>query len=280
MAPQTGTAILVLVVFVLPGFVALRYAEQTYRTRPEEGVLDRLLSALYFSLLTYAVIAVGSALLLDADTRDVRDLWRGRKPYKSYLALAGAGIVIPLIIAELSRRWNRSRLRRWIMRQADIDPAHRTPSGWEHFFLQGRWAYLRATLKDGRVVGGFYGPNSFAGYTAEKPDLYLEERYQLNGEDWFDGPAPGTLGLYIRADEIVSVEFYEAGTPPEKPSWWRRAWRRMRGDGRAPNSSLDPAPGPPDPETRRDLASRSVEDPSAAPSATEGRGELGAPERE
>ena len=33
MASQTGTAILILVVFVLPGFVALRYAEQTYRTR-------------------------------------------------------------------------------------------------------------------------------------------------------------------------------------------------------------------------------------------------------
>jgi hypothetical protein len=43
MAPQTGTAVLVLVVFVLPGFVALRYAEQTYRTHADDSALERVL---------------------------------------------------------------------------------------------------------------------------------------------------------------------------------------------------------------------------------------------
>ena len=76
----------------------------------------------------------------------------------------------------MARQWNRSRLRESVLRRAGVSPAHKTPSGWEHFFLQGRWAYVRATLKDGRVVGGWFGPNSFAGYTAETPDLYLEQR--------------------------------------------------------------------------------------------------------
>jgi len=231
-APQTGTAILVLVVFVLPGFVALRYAEQTYRTRADDAAFERLLTALYFSLLSYVVIALGSFLLLDVDTTDVRELWDGDKPFESYLAFAGAGVIVPVGVAEVARRWSQSTVRSWTLDQAGISTAHKTPSGWEHFFLQGRWAYVRATLKDGRVVGGFYGPDSFAGYTAETPDLYLENRYQLNDETaWFEGPAPGSIGLYVRAEEIVSVEFYEAGGPMPRLTWRGRMWTKIKGDG-------------------------------------------------
>lgn len=218
MAPQTGTAILVLVVFVLPGFVALRYAEQTYRTRAEDSALERVLSALYFSLLSYLVIAGGALALFEIDEQDVTKLWSGDKPFEAYLGLASAALVIPLVIAELARRWSGSGIRGSVLSRAHINLTHKTPSGWEHFFLQGRWAYVRATLKDGRVVAGFFGPSSFAGYTSETPDLYLEQRYQLDDDDWFDGPAEGSLGLYVRADEIVSVEFYEAGGPASEAS--------------------------------------------------------------
>jgi hypothetical protein len=256
MAPQTGTAILVLVVFVLPGFVALRYAELTYRTRADDNGLERVLTALYFSLLSYLVIAAGSRVLLGIDADDVRELWRGQKPLESYLALAVASLVVPLTIAELARRWSRSRARGWLLRTARVSAAHKTPSGWEHFFLQGRWALVRATLKDGRVVGGFFGPDSFAGYTAEIPDLYLERRYVIDPEtDWFGEAVTGSLGLYIRAEEIVSVEFYEAGAPEATPSWWHRAWGRIRGHG----ATSDQEPGvvsAPDSQAGRDLAGR------------------------
>jgi len=214
-------------VFVLPGFVALRHAEQTYRTHVDDSALERLLSALYFSLLSYLVIAMWAWLLLDVDTEDVSQLWHGKKPLGSYVALAVAGTGIPVVIAELARRWNRSRLRQWMLRVGGVSAAHKTPSGWEHFFLQGRWAYVRATLSDGRVVAGFFGPDSFAGYTAETPHLYLEQRFQLDEKTaWFDGPAPGTLGIYIRADELVSVEFYEAA--PRPPGSSSRSERRGR----------------------------------------------------
>lgn len=280
MAPQTGTAVLVLVVFVLPGFVALRYAEQTYRTHADDSTLERLLSALYFSLLSYLVIAVAAWVLLDVGTDDISELWRGNKPFGSYVALAAAATGVPLLIAELARHWNRSRMREWVLRRGGVSPAHKTPSGWEHFFLQGRWAYVRATLKDGRVVGGFFGPTSFAGYTAETPDLYLETRYQLNDEAWFDEPAPGTLGIYIRADEIVSVEFYEAGGPPPRLSWWRRARRRIGRDGTDAQPKPVDSDAAADPQERRNLPGGPTPAASdAAAEPAEGRGEVGPPER-
>jgi Family of unknown function (DUF6338) len=269
MAPQTGTAILVLVVFVLPGFVALRYAEQTYRTRAEDSALERVLSALYFSLLSYLLIAGGALTLLGVDEFDVVDLWTGDKPFESYLALASAALAVPLVIAELARRWSASALRSWVLARAGISLAHKTPSGWEHFFLQGRWAYVRATLKDGRVVAGFFGPGSFAGYTAETPDLYLEQRFQLNDDDWFDQPAEGSLGLYVRAEEIVSVEFYDAGGPSPKVSRFRRWRSRLRPNGGKPQSPSTDATA--DQETGRNLTRGPASgDPGSSAAGSEG----------
>ena len=211
---------------------------------------------------------------------DVSELWDGDKPFGSYLALAAAATGIPLVIAELARRWNGSRLRGWLLRRGGVSPAHKTPSGWEHFFLQGRWAYVRATLKDGRVVGGFFGPTSFTGYTAETPDLYLEQRYQLNKDAWFDGPAPGTLGIYIRAEEIVSVEFYEGGGPPATPSGWRRPWRRIKRDGHDDPQSAAGDATPANPEERRDLpGGPAPAAPDAPAGGAERRGGLGPSER-
>lgn len=219
--------------------------------------------------------------MFDVDTTDVGELWDGKKPFGSYLVLAAAATGVPVLIAELARRWNRSAVRKWVLRRGGVSAVHKTPSGWEHFFLQGRWAYVRATLKDGRVVGGFFGPASFAGYTAETPDLYLEQRYQLRNEDfWFDGPAPGTLGLYIRADEIVSVELYEAGAPAATLSGWRRLWRRISGHGNdSPQPAADDA-GAADPQERRDHSSGPGSAASDAPAAgAERREGVGPPER-
>jgi hypothetical protein len=265
--PQTGTALLVLVAFVLPGFVALRYAERTYITRAEESAFERLLSALYFSLLSYVVIVAGAILLVGLNNEDVGEIWDGKRDLGVYLALVGAGVVVPLAIAELARRWSGSKLRRWVLGKGGVSPAHQTPSGWEHFFLQGRWAYVRATLKDGRVVAGFFGPGSFAGYSADVPDLYLERRYQLDEKDWFGDAAPGTLGVYIRADEIVSVEFYDAGQPEARPSMFRRMVDKIRGDAGRPDTDAGSAAA--DPQEGRDLAGGPVAQPGATSQAAD-----------
>ncbi len=278
MAPQTGTAILVLVVFVLPGFIALRHAEQTYRTRAEDSTLERILTALYFSVLSYVVVAAGAVFLCDADRGDVRQLWHGQKPLSTYLALTVAGILIPIAIAEFARRWTTTRrLRPWILKKLGISTVHKVPSGWEHFFERDRWAFVRATLKDGRVVGGFFGTSSFAGYTADTPDLYLEQRYQLDDKDWFKGPAPGTLGVYVRADEIVSVEFYEAGGPAPRPSFWRRLLSTMRGDvtqSGEPTSDADQATTA-DSQERGDLALGPGSETAAPSTSSDGLSDVG-----
>jgi Family of unknown function (DUF6338) len=210
MAPATGTAILVLSAFVLPGFVALLIRERTYIIRGEDSTFERLLNALSLSAIVYA-IATGSALIAGVDTHDISDLYHGRSELWQYALLGAGGLfVLPALVAEVGRRWNGSRrLRPSLLGRLGVAETHATPAGWEHFFLRGHAAMVRATLSDGRVVGGYFGEDSFAGYTAQTRDLFLEQRWVLDDDDWFDRPAENSLGLWIDRDAIRSIEFYE-----------------------------------------------------------------------
>lgn len=89
MAPATGTALLLLVVFVLPGFVALQYRERTYVTKPDDTPFERLLNALYFSFLTYLIL-FGIALLLGAAKDDIAEFYSGEKSHP-----LGVGALLP-----------------------------------------------------------------------------------------------------------------------------------------------------------------------------------------
>src|SRR5680860_1304443 len=171
MAPETGTALLLLAAFVLPGFVTLLVRERTYWIKGEDSPFERLLNALYYSSIIYAVLGLGLAALA-FDNDNISALYAGKYVFGVYLLLGGLGLfVLPLAIAELGRRWQKSeKLRPKFLRWARIDPGHGVPAGWEQLFLEspgakeGRGLMLRVTLDDGRVVGGFFGGKSLAGY--------------------------------------------------------------------------------------------------------------------
>jgi hypothetical protein len=214
-APQTGTALLVIAAFVLPGFVTLLLRERTYVVRGEDSPFERLLTALYYSSLIYAALAL-TGLLLRVGTDHVSELYRGDATYAAYVALAAVGLfVLPFGIAECGRRWQHSvKLRPWLLDRGGVDLGHSVPAGWEQLFgrspgaVEGRGLLLRITLGDGRVVGGFFGRQSLAGYTAHTRDLFLEERWSLDADDWFSEPVEDSRGLWIAEDQIKSIEAY------------------------------------------------------------------------
>ncbi len=219
MTPETGTAILIIAIFVLPGFVTLLFRERTYRIKGQDSPFERLLSALYYSSIIFIVLAI-AAVAACFSREDVSHLYAGKYSLGSYLLLAVVGLFfLPLAISEAGRRWQRSRkLRPWALKKLRIDPGHGVPAGWEQLFIESegireeQGLLLRVTLADGRVVAGFFGENSLAGYTAHTRDLFLEVRWMLNEDSWFDEPAPDTRGLWIAAEQIHSIEAYAPGT--------------------------------------------------------------------
>lgn len=211
MTPATGTALLLLALFVVPGFVALLLREQTYAIRGEDSPFERLLHALFFSAVIYGVV-LGVAAILGLDNQDLVDFCLGRKPLSENL-VAGfvVALVAPAALAQLGLRWRKSqRLRPGALKTVAIDPGHSVDSGWNQMFQGTGSAFVRVTLTDGRVVGGWYGQGSLAGYSEHKRDLYLVERWVLDGDLWFTGEkAEGTRGLWLPCDSIVSVEVYD-----------------------------------------------------------------------
>lgn len=209
MTPDTGTAILVLAIFVLPGFITLLFRERLYVVKGQDTPFERLLQALFNSAIVFALV-VGSGLVLGLDKTDLSEFYRGEKTLGEDL-IVGVIIflVLPIALAVLGSLWMSSkRLRPWLLRLAGSSEAHNMLSGWNELFGKQDPAMIRATLSDGRVMGGFYGDGSLAGYSQHTQDLYISQRWELDSESWFVAPAPNSLGVWLPRESIVSLEVY------------------------------------------------------------------------
>jgi hypothetical protein len=210
MAPATGTALVLLAAFVLPGFVTLLISERTHTIKGEDSAFERLLGALYYSALIYA-LTLGSGWILGLSRGDIEEFTRGTWTLGEYLGVGVlVAIALPLAIAYCGLRWRQSTdVRPNALKALRVSPAHSTPSGWDHFFGLNRPALVRLTLNDGRVVGGYFGDHSFAGYSDHHEDLFLECRWELDDDAWFLKPVGSSVGLWAPSSSIVSFEVYE-----------------------------------------------------------------------
>jgi hypothetical protein len=209
-SPATGTALLLLVAFVLPGFVTILVKERIYEVPAEQKPFERLLQTLYYSLLVYSV-PVAIAVCGGADREDFEELFVGDANPRVTAAIAIAILLLlPLVVAYAGRRWMISALRPRVLEALKINTSHRTPSSWDYAWEDGEPCLVVATLRDGAVVGGYYGPRSHSGYGAQHRDLFLEERWDVvneNGATRLE-PTARSLGVWLAADDLVVVERY------------------------------------------------------------------------
>lgn len=103
-----------------------------------------------------------------------------------------------------------SRLRAKALEKLRVSVTHRTPSSWDFTFEDGEPCLVVVTMKSGNAVAGYYGPKSHSGYGSQYRDLFLEERWTIISEDGTTRlePTEQSLGIWVAADEIVSVERY------------------------------------------------------------------------
>jgi hypothetical protein len=212
MSLDTGTAILILGAFVLPGFITLTLRERLYIVRGEDTPFERLLSALLYSAIIYGVL-LATAHLAGLQKSDLIEFRNGEKPLSADLLAASAILlVLPGFIALLGSRWMSSTsLRPWLLRLAGSSEAHSSTSAWNILFSELGPCLVRATLTDGRIIGGLYDQSSVTGYSEQSRDLYLSQRWELNDEDWFVGPMNQSFGIWLSDSSIVSLEFHGSG---------------------------------------------------------------------
>src|SRR3989442_645745 len=127
MAPATGTALLLLVAFVLPGFVTLVARESTYVVRDAVTPFERLLLSLSYSVRIYGAVAV-VGFIAGVTTNDISEFWHGQRPLAQYFVVGALVLVVlPLAYSEVGRLWQRSVwLRPAFLDALRISPAHST----------------------------------------------------------------------------------------------------------------------------------------------------------
>jgi hypothetical protein len=213
MAPATGNALLILVVFILPGFVAVLLKERIYEVRGEESTFDRLLTTVYYSLFVYIPVALVVGLLSAFGVlhqNDVVDLVNGRAAiWLTALVALLVLLVLPAASALAASAWVRSNTRLGWQKRLRIRPVHRVPTSWDFAFDPEQDLLLVVNLRDGGRIAGYYGRRSHSGYGTKTRDLFLEERWDFNDQGTeLEGPVRGSVGLWIGADDIVAVEHY------------------------------------------------------------------------
>lgn len=214
--PATGTALLILVGFVLPGFVAVLLKERLYEVRGEESTFDRLLTTVYYSVLVYLLPALAIVVLSSVGVLDrsgLEEFVRGRSPVW-LIGLIGTAVllVLPTLAAVGAWRWMnsswRSRLYAWT---GTLNAEHRTQTSWDFAFNHEQDLLLVIELKDGSRVAGYYGKRSHSGYGTRTRDLFLEERWDVSPDDGSISRPPAerhSVGVWIDADEIRLVDHY------------------------------------------------------------------------
>lgn len=210
MPPETGTALLILVAFVLPGFATVLFKERMHEAGRDVSPLERVLQAGYYAVWSYVLLA-GFCILLSIERQDIEDLYGDHKGAPADLVWrAGLAIVAPaFVVANASRIWEGSQLRRRAYEKVGVNARHRVSTTWDYVFSLRRSLMVRATLRGGEVVGGYYGAESFSAYAKDGRDLYVERQWTMDADGWFEQEAPDTRGLWIPGEEVVWVAFYD-----------------------------------------------------------------------
>ncbi|WP_061207013.1 DUF6338 family protein [Leptospira santarosai] len=81
------------------------------------------------------------------------------------------------------------------------------PKPWDFFFSKRNYCWVIIHLKNGKKIGGFYGPKSFSSSFPNEEQLYLEEVWSLEKNGKFKNMIPRTKGIIINMSEITSIEF-------------------------------------------------------------------------
>jgi hypothetical protein len=215
-APTTWTALLLLLVAVLPGATFTFGFERqvsAYGVTLADRVLRFVAVSVAFDLL-YAWPAYAAYRLWVAD----------RPPGAGQFALAWAAVVVtagaPAVLGSVvgglyatrTSRLGWAWLRRTLLpprREARLfrialgrDPA---PRAWDDFFSDRPEAYLRVRTTSGEWLGGWFGTASYAGGFPQEPDLLIEQAWPVRADGTF-GDAPLGYPLYIPAATIAHLE--------------------------------------------------------------------------
>ncbi|MCC7044526.1 MAG: hypothetical protein IT183_11725 [Acidobacteria bacterium] len=95
---------------------------------------------------------------------------------------------------------------------------HPVPMAWDFFFARGIPCWVLFRLKNGKSIGGYFGPGSFASSFPNGRDIFVEQAWVVDEGGRFIRMVDGTAGALVSFDDCELLEFFEAvkGLPAEQ----------------------------------------------------------------
>jgi hypothetical protein len=195
---------LILLFLLLPGFVFLWTFERMAGPVGARGT-DRLVRAVAWSAL---IDALGSLWLYSfglriagGDTPRPFVLWA-----TSIVFVLVAPVVLGVLLGIGRRQGVSRRLTESLGRFAPLDP---TPTAWDFALSGDEPRFVRVRLKDGTLVGGFFGSRSYASSYPEAQDIFIEKAWEIDGLGEFTEPIEGSAGIFVPGTSIETLDVVE-----------------------------------------------------------------------
>jgi hypothetical protein len=179
---------------VVPGFVTLKVYE-LFVPAGERSASAALLEAITYGMVNLALMSWAVLFMLQYDMRVRHPIWY-------VVASSGILVVTPALLG-----WGMFRLR--VSRFASRWLQHPMPSAWDYFFSSRRPCWVIFHLKNGKKVGGIYGPGSYATSYPNEAEAYVEQAWRVDNFGRFSSKVDRSLGIIIRQGECEAIEFFD-----------------------------------------------------------------------
>jgi Family of unknown function (DUF6338) len=209
---STLQQVVLLVLFALPGISYQFVRERLHGPVPgEQDLSERVLRAVTAS------IALDALYLIIAGPQIVHLIKPARQPWFATASAdprQAAAVALALFIAiPAGAAWTVGQVQQR-HRPARFKPV---PTAWDNIFRGRSACFIRAKLKSGSWVGGWYGESSHAAAYPNPADIYLESAWEMGSDGSFVRRIQNTAGLYLRIDEVEYIEFVQAPSTVQAP---------------------------------------------------------------
>lgn len=180
------------IMFVIPGFITLKTYELLYPSQLKDSS-KQLIDAVTYSCVNYALLYWP---IMKVESSELKSINPG--VYTAFYMFVL--LFSPIIIAFLWKLLRESK-------RFQKNLHHPTQKPWDYFFAKKKCCWVKVILKNGDIIGGYYGTESFASSSPAEEQIYLEQKWILSENGGFERQVNGTIGVIIMNSEISHIEF-------------------------------------------------------------------------
>lgn len=204
MWPKTTGELLILLLFVVPGFVYQTMRIFVRGRLPSDTDLStRIVRAIVSSVIFGLVYLLIFGKALVEASRGQGAAFEHPRVGAVLALLFGLAIPAASALVRLPRSEGIQRLAERLPQIQRFDP---TPTGWDKMFQNAEVCFVRVLTKDGRWIAGFYGSASYATSYPEEQQLFLEKAFHVSENGVIGEEVENTRGVLVSCVDISLME--------------------------------------------------------------------------